>query len=77
MAVESIGQMTQAEFRDMLETVVEASVARSLLEILGDPDKGLEIRAEVRDRLLRQTREVAAGQHGQRLEDVVRGLERR
>jgi hypothetical protein len=56
--------MTQEEFKEMLE-------------ILGDPDEGLEIRSEVRERLLRQGQEVAGGQKGRLFEDVVQepGLE--
>jgi hypothetical protein len=69
--------MTQSEFKEMLETVVEATVERTLLEMLGDPDEGLAIRSDVRDRVLRQRRDFAAGQAGQRLDDAVRqmGLE--
>ena len=74
MADHTIAQMTQAEFKEMLETVVETTVERKLLEILGDPDEGLEIRSEVQDRLLRQRREVASGQQGRLFQDVVREL---
>jgi hypothetical protein len=74
MAAETIARMTQSEFKEMLETVVEATVERTLLEMLGDPDEGLEIRSSVRDRLLRQGQGVAAGQHGQPFDDVVRQL---
>ena len=77
MAADTIARMTQSEFKEMIETVVEATVERTLLEMLGDPDEGLEIRSDVRKRLLRQRQDAAAGQYGQRLEDVVRqmGLE--
>jgi len=77
MAADTIARMTQSEFKEMIETVVEATVERTLLEMLGDPDEGLEIRADVRDRLLRQRQDVAAGQYDQRFDDVVRqtGLE--
>jgi hypothetical protein len=77
MAAETIDRMTQSEFKEMLETVVEATVERTLLEMLGDPDEALKIRSNVRDRLLRQRQGVAAGQYGQRFDDVVRqmGLE--
>jgi hypothetical protein len=74
MTEHTIAQMTQEEFKEMLETVVETTVERKLLEILGDPDEGLEIRSEVQDRLLRQRQEVGAGQQGRLLEDVVREL---
>jgi len=77
MAADTIARMTQSEFKEMIETVVEATVERTLLEMLGDPDEGLEIGADIRDRLLRQRQDVAAGQYGQRFDDVVRqtGLE--
>lgn len=74
MAVETIGRMTQSEFKEMVEAVVEATVERTLLEMLGDPDEDLVIRGDVRDRLLRQRQEVAAGQYGQQLDDVVRQM---
>ncbi|MBN1138346.1 MAG: hypothetical protein JXM73_17285 [Anaerolineae bacterium] len=72
MTADTIARMTQSEFKEMLETVVEAAVERALLEILGDPDEGLEIRSDVRERLLRQRQDVAAGQHGQSFDDVLR-----
>jgi len=43
--------------------------------MLGDPDEGLELREEIRERLLRQKKEVAAGKRGQELEDVAQKLE--
>jgi hypothetical protein len=46
----TVAQMTKGELREM----IEASVERKLLELLGDPDEGLPIRKAVRDRLLRQ-----------------------
>ncbi len=42
MTAETIARMTPSEFKEMLETVVEATVERTLLEMLGDPDEGLE-----------------------------------
>lgn len=72
MTSDTIARMTQSEFREMLETVVEVTVERTLLEMLGDPDEGLEIRDDVRDRLLRQRQEVDAGHCGDPLDDVLR-----
>jgi hypothetical protein len=74
MTAETIARMTQSEFKEMIETVVQATVERTLLEMLGDPDEGLEIRSNVRKRLMHQRQDVAAGQHGQLLDDVVRQL---
>jgi hypothetical protein len=66
--------MTQSELMEMLEAVVETTVEEKLLEILGDPDEGLELREAVQDRLIRQRQAVAKGRYGQPLEDVVREL---
>jgi hypothetical protein len=62
--------MTTGQLREM----IEASVERKLLELLGDPDEGLPIRKAVRDRLLRQQQAVTAGESGVPLEDGVRRL---
>ena len=62
--------MSKDEFKEMLAMTVE----QKLLELLGDPDEGLEIRKSVRERLLRQKKAVAAGERGEPLEDVVRRL---
>ena len=74
MASSTVAQMTQSELKEMLEAVVETTVEEKLLEILGDPDEGLELREAVRDRLIRQRQTVAKGRYGQPLEDVVREL---
>jgi hypothetical protein len=74
MTEPKIAQMSQDEFKEMLEVVVETTVERKLLEILGYADEGLEIKSEVRERLLRQRQEVADGQQGRLFEDVVREL---
>ena len=71
---ETVGQMTTEEFKKMIGAVVEATVEQKLIEILGDPDEGLEIRDAIRDRLLRQRQAVAAGERGQSLEDVMQQL---
>ena len=71
MTADKVAQMTQSELRDLLETVVETTVERKLLEILGDPDEGMEIREAVKTRILRQRKAVASGDHGQPLEDLV------
>ena len=70
MTTGTMAQMSQAEFRKMLEEVVEETVEQKLLELLGDPDEGLEIREAVQARLLRQREEVAAGQYGRPFEEA-------
>jgi hypothetical protein len=74
MTTNTVAQMTQSEFKEMLEAIIEAVVEQKLLEILGDPDEGLEIRQAVQDRLIRQKQAVAGGENGQPFEDVVRRL---
>lgn len=74
VATNTVAQMTQTEFKEMLEAVVEAVVEQKLLEILGDPDEGWEIRQSVQERLLRQKRAFAQGDNGQPFEDVVQRL---
>ncbi len=65
-----VAEMTQHELREMLDSVID----QKLTEILGDPDEGQEIRQVLRERLLRQKDEVAAGDRGQPFEDVVSEL---
>jgi len=67
---DTVAQMTKEELREIIETSIE----QKLLEILGDPDEGLEIRKAVRDRLWQQKQAVAAGERGKPFEDVVRQL---
>lgn len=75
MATDTVAQMTQAEFRKMLETVIEATVEQKLLEMFGDPDQGLVIQKDVRERLLHQRHLVASGERGRPLNDVMQELE--
>lgn len=67
MATTTVAEMSKDELREMIEALIE----QKLLEILGDPDEGLEIRKPVRERLLRQKEAVAAGDRGQPFEEVV------
>jgi len=71
MVNNKVAEMTQTEFKEMLETVIETTVEEKLLEILGDPDDGLDLREAVRDRLIRQRKAVVNGQYGQPLEELV------
>ncbi len=67
MATTTVAEMNKDELREMIEALIE----QKLLEILGDPDEGLEVRKPVRERLLRQKEAVAAGDRGQPFEEVV------
>ena len=70
MATTTVAEMSKDELREMIEVLIE----QKLLEILGDPDEGLEVRNPVRERLLRQKEAVAAGNRGQPFEKVVQEL---
>lgn len=74
MTMDTVAQMSQSDFKKLLEEVVEATIEQKLLELFGDPDEGLEIREAVRTRLLHQRQEIAAGQRGQPFENVVKEL---
>ncbi len=66
----TVAEMSTAELREM----IAESVEEKLLELLGDPDEGLELRKSVKDRLLRQQQAVAAGDRGELFDDVLREL---
>lgn len=68
---QTVSEMTPVELKEMIEVVVETTVERKMLELLGDPDERLVLRKKVRDRLLRQQQAVAGGERGRDLESVV------
>ena len=56
----TVAQMSKKEFTQIISTVVE----QKLVELLGDPDEGLVIKANLRKRLIRQKKAVAKGDRG-------------
>jgi len=66
----NVGQLSTDELREIIGSVVE----QKLKEMLGDPDEGFEIRAEVQNRLLRQKKTVANGERGEELDEVAKRL---
>lgn len=70
MTTEALIQLSKNELMEMIETIVE----QRLMELLKDPDNGLQLRAEVRHRLLAQQQAVAAGERGELLDDVIQQL---
>jgi hypothetical protein len=66
----SVGQLSTDELREIIGSVVE----QKLKEILGDPDEGLAIRADVQNRLMRQKKAVANGERGEELKEVAKRL---
>jgi len=54
-----IAELTVDEFKQIIEEAVETKLS----EMLGDPDEGLELREEIKDRLRRS---LEAERHGAR-----------
>jgi DNA-binding GntR family transcriptional regulator len=65
-----VADMTTDELREM----IESSVERTLVELLADPDSGLELRPEIAESLRRQEKEYAQGKRGKSLEQVAKRL---
>jgi hypothetical protein len=68
---DTVSEMTATEFRVLVEDAVE----QKLMELLGDPDQGLEVRKSIQERLLRQQAAVQSGERGRKLADVAQELE--
>ena len=49
MAYSRVADLTVDEFKDLIKEVV----TQTILEIFGDPDEGLELREEIKERLRR------------------------
>ena len=64
---DTVIDMTKDELRKMIGELIE----EKLVELLGDPDEGLVIRDTIKGRLQQQMKNVAAGDRGEPLEDVV------
>jgi 5S rRNA maturation endonuclease (ribonuclease M5) len=68
--IATIGKMTKKEFISLIENAVE----RKLIELIGDPDEGLELRSNLQARLLRQKVQVQSGERGESLANVIKKL---
>ena len=66
----NLGQLSTDELREIIGSVV----GQKLKGMLGDPDEGFEIRAEVQNRLLRQKKTVANGERGEEVDKVAKRL---
>jgi hypothetical protein len=71
---DALYQSIPAEMRREIELFVEHAVDQRLLELLGDPDEGLEIREDLAQRLREQQLRVAAGARGQSMKEVFSQL---
>ena len=65
----NVGQLSTDELKEIIGSVVE----EKLKEILGDPDEGLDLNTNIRERLLLQQRAVSEGERGETL-DLRRSL---
>ena len=66
----TVAKMTKHELKEIIESTVE----RKLLQLLGDPDEGVALKKALKDRLLRQRRAVVAGERGESLTSIVKRL---
>lgn len=66
----SVAQMSVSDLRLVIGEIIEDK----LLELLRDPDQGLELRESVSRRLERQLQEVENGERGQSFEEVAERL---
>ena len=66
----TVAEMTKEELRELIGAIVE----EKLLQLIADPDEGMQVQDNLRDRLLRQQRLVASGARGESLDDVLAQL---
>ncbi len=66
----TVAQMTVEDLRTLIGELIEDRI----LELMNDPDEGLQIRASVRRRLESQQVAVRAGERGQALDALAESL---
>ena len=70
MAYSNVADLTIDEFRNLIKEVV----TQTILEIFGDPDEGLELREEIKERLHRSLATTQAKRETQPAQDVAAKL---
>ena len=60
--------------QEELTVLIRGAVEEALADYLGDPDEGLALRPEVRERLKASLRRAQAGERGVPLEEVARRI---
>ena len=70
MVVSNVADLTIDEFRSLIKEVV----TQSLLELLGDPDEGLELREDIEERLQRSLIDTQANGETRPAQDVAARL---
>ncbi|MCL4395437.1 MAG: hypothetical protein M1482_11665 [Chloroflexi bacterium] len=68
--MKTIDKLTIPQFEALMEKAVE----RKLLEMFGDPDKGLELKPSVKAKLRRSLAAVRRGEHGIPAKQVAKEL---
>jgi hypothetical protein len=63
-------QVSKQELTQLISTTIE----QKLVELFGDPDDGLPMKENIRQRLLRQKRAVAKGDRGVELSSIRKRL---
>jgi hypothetical protein len=66
----TVAELSVDEFKRVIETTVE----QKLLEMLGDPDEGLELREEIKERLQRTMEAERKGTRGISAQEVAARL---
>ena len=66
----TVAEMTKEELQDLIGAIVE----EKLLQLFADPDEGMAVQDDLRDRLLRQQHVIASGARGESLDDVLAQL---
>ncbi len=75
MGKETIAQMSPEELREMIEEAVANSLEEKLMELFGDPDEGLVLREEFKEKLIRQREDFLKGEDkGRSLEQVLKDI---
>ncbi len=69
-----MAEMTIQMTKDELRRLINEALEEKLIELFGDPDEGLEINADLKQRLLRQKEATARGERGKLLSEVVKEL---
>jgi hypothetical protein len=68
--MKTINQLTVPQLKALIENAVESK----LLEMFGDPDKGLELKPQVKAKLRRSMAAVRRGERGVPAKDLAKEL---
>lgn len=69
-----MAELTIQMTKDELRRLIDEALDEKLIELFGDPDEGLEINADLKQRLLRQKEATSRGERGKLLCEVIKEL---